>query len=823
MNRYITILYAGLCLVTSVFSQLPQQTIKGKITDKASGQVLVGAVISIAKDSTGGMKGGSSNEIGLFKIEGVNIGRRSLKIAYLGYKPIYINDLIVTSAKAINLSIEMEENLNQLDAVEVIANDDKAGTLSDIAAISARTFSVEETERYPGSRQDPARMASNYAGVQGSNDSRNDIVIRGNSPSGLLWRLDDLDIPNPNHFAIAGSAGGPLSIINNKFLANSDFFTGAFPASYGNALGGVFDLKMKNGNNEKFEHAIQIGILGAEVFSEGPLSKKSGASYWVSYRYSTLNLIQAINIKLGTSAVPNYQDAAFKLNFPTKKAGVFSIWGLGGLSNIDIVLSTLTEKPKELYGDQVRDQYFKSNMGVVNLSHVIQLSPKVLLKTNVAQTYQSISALHNWIFRRPNFNAIYPLPRILNTKFIEQKTVLSSYVKAKINARQSIRSGIMLSNLTYNYFDTIKVVNALKDSLPIQIIQQVPKNRIQEQANAFLIQPYINFQQRFNEQLTLNLGLYAQLFTLNNRFSLEPRAGLRYQLNNKNSLSVGYGLHSQLQTLYLYFARPDSLVLNDGSIKANTEGVSPNTNLDFSKSHHFVVGHDWTINPYFRVKTEAYYQYLFNIPVYAKPSGVSLINRGASFTRFFPVYNLENKGTGYNYGLELTVEKFFSKHYFVLFSASLFDSKYKGSNNKTLNTDYNGRFATNLLGGVDYNLGKSKKQSINVSGKLTYSGGRLYSPVDRIASDAISDVVPNESAINTLQFPNYFRADLRIAYKLNTRKMTHEIALDLVNIFNTKNILALSYSPDPSNANADPFVKNYQLGFLPLFYYKIDF
>lgn len=118
----------------------------------------------------------------------------------------------------------------------------------------------------------------------------------------------------------------------------------------------------------------------------------------MSYRYSTLNLIQALNIKLGTSAVPNYQDAAFKLNFPTRKAGAFSIWAIGGLSNIDIVLSTLNEKPKELYGDQVRDQYFKSNMGVINLSHIIQLSPKVLLKTNLAQTYQSISALHNWIF-----------------------------------------------------------------------------------------------------------------------------------------------------------------------------------------------------------------------------------------------------------------------------------------------------------------------------------------------------------------------------------------------------------------------------------------
>jgi hypothetical protein len=812
-----------LLFVLYSFAQTPVQTIRGKVLDKASNQAIIGAIVTITKDSAGAIKGASTNELGEFKIEGVAIGRRSLKIAYIGYKPVFLNDLILTSGKVTFLNIEMEENLNQLDVVEIVANDNKAGTISDIASVSARTFSVEETERYPGSRQDPARMASNYAGVQGNNDSRNDIVVRGNSPSGLLWRLDDIDIPNPNHFAIAGSAGGPQSIINNKYLSNSDFFTGAFPASYGNALGGVFDLKMKNGNNEKYEHALQIGILGVEGFSEGPLSKKSGASYWVNYRYSTLKLLEPLKIKIGTSAVPNYQDAAFKLNFPTKKLGSFALWGIGGLSDINIVLSGFKEKPKELYGDQVRDQYFKSNMGVINLSHIIQISPKVFLKTNIAHTYQAITAKHHWIFRLPNYSAIFPLPKVLDTKFIEQKTVLSSYIKAKINARQSIRSGVMLSNLNYNYFDTIKVVNALIDSIPAQVNAQLPKNRIQEKGNAFLIQPYFNFQQRFNENLTMNVGLYSQIFTLNNKFTLEPRAGVRYQINDKNSLNFGYGLHSQLQTLYLYFAIPDSIVKDNGTIKANVFRTTPNTNLDFSKSHHFVLGHDWTANQYFRIKTEVYYQYLYNIAVYAKPSGVSLINRGASFTRFFPIYNLENKGTGYNYGLELTVEKFFSKHYFLLFSTSLFDSKYKGSNGKQFNTDYNGGFASNLLGGVEYNIGKKKINAINISGKLTYAGGKLYSPVNRAASNAISDVVPDENSINTLQFPNYFRADLRLAYKINTKKVTHEIALDLVNLLNTKNVLALSYSPDASNPSADPFVRNYQLAFLPLFYYKIDF
>lgn len=219
------------------------------------------------------------------------------------------------------INVELEENAIKMDEVEVKASSEK-DLVNTMQMANMKSFSIEETERYAGSRQDPARMAQNFAGVQGTNDSRNDIVIRGNSPAGLLWRLEDIDIPNPNHFAVAGSAGGPQSIINNKYLSNSEFYTGAFPANYGNAVGGVFDLKMRNGNNEKHERTFQLGILGTEIALEGPISKKSGASYLVSYRYSTLALFGSFNINLGTSAIPNYQDIGIRLNFPTKNRSV---------------------------------------------------------------------------------------------------------------------------------------------------------------------------------------------------------------------------------------------------------------------------------------------------------------------------------------------------------------------------------------------------------------------------------------------------------------------------------------------------------------------
>jgi hypothetical protein len=281
-------------------------------------------------------------------------------------------------------------------------------------------------------------------------------------------------------------------------------------------------------------------------------------------------------------------------------------------------------------------------------------------------------------------------------------------------------------------------------------------------------------------------------------------------------------MHSQMQATYIYFASPDSIV-RDGKTYRNASQVLDNRNLDFTKSQHAVLGYDYQISKNIRTKVEAYYQYLWNVPVYAVPSGVSLLNRGAGFNRFFPIYTMENKGTGYNYGLEVTFEKTFSKHYFFLYSASLFDSKFTASNGKTFDTDFNGKYMMNALAGLDYEVGKSKKNSINISSKFTYGGGKRYSPVDIAASNAIMDVVADNDKVNSLQFNPYNRLDLRIAYKINAKKATYEIALDFVNVMNTKNVLALSYAPDPANLNADPLIKNYQLGFLPLFYIKVDF
>lgn len=817
-------LHLLLCLFilsSTFYSQNYYQNVKGKVTDKATGIGLPGVVVKMKNDTSNKINAITDGN-GFYKLKNVPIGRREFIFSLMGYKIVPASDVIVSSGKETGLDIEMEELLIDIAEVEVSAENSK-DIITDMQAVNMKSFTLEEIERYPGSRQDPARTAQNFAGVQGTNDSRNDIVVRGNSPAGLLWRMEEVDIPNPNHFAIAGSAGGPQSIINNKYLANSEFYTGAFPANYSNALGGVFDLKMRNGNNEKHERTIQLGILGTEASVEGPLNKKSGASYLLTYRYSTLALFSAfkIPISFGTSAIPQYQDGGFRFNFPTKKAGVFTFSGIGGLSNIEIILSKIKERPKELYGDQTRDQYFSSNMGVAVFNHVYSFNTRTLIKTTLAYSAQEITADHYLILRDPNYVPDSVLPHILNYYQTENKTTLSWFVKHKVNAANSFKAGFFVNEFHVNYFDRVKI-NSLYDTLAGDIITKPWKKRLDNTADFFLIQPYITFSHRFNEKWSANVGLNGQFLTLNNKWTIEPRANIRYQLKENQTLSLAYGMHSQMQPGYIYYATPDSIVRN-GVLIPNTDKISDNKNLDFSKAHHVVLGYDFQVSKFFRIKTEAYYQYLWNIPVYVLPSGVSLINRGATFTRFFPLYSMENNGTGYNYGLEITLEKLFSKHYFFMYSASIYDSKYTGSNGKTYNSDFNGNYMMNLLGGLEYNLGKQKKNSISISAKFTIGGGKRYSPVNIAASNAIMDVVPDENQINTKQFDPYNRLDFRVAYKINAKRSSYEIALDLVNLMGTKNVLALSYAPDPANYNADPLIKNYQLGFLPLFYIKVDF
>ncbi|PKR80195.1 hypothetical protein CW751_11065 [Brumimicrobium salinarum] len=806
MIRYFLML---LCYIPLVVIGQISQTVKGDIVDAESKYPLIGARVTLISSDSSRILNSTSDLDGFYRFENVPIGKYAIVATYSSYLKSSQN-IVINSGKESIIQIELQEDVITTEAVDIVGR--KAGDINnDMAMISARQFSVEETNRYAGSRGDPARMASNFAGVQGADDSRNDIVVRGNSPIGLLWKVEGIDLPNPNHFAVSGSTGGPVAILNNKILGNSDFFMSAFPADYGNSISGVFDLKLRKGNTDKHEFTGQFGFLGTEVMAEGPINRENRSSYLVMGRYSTLSIFQAMNIRIGTDAVPTYGDGAFKLSFPLKKGGHLGFFGIGGASDIAIKISDQTEVSEEAFGEGDRDQYFGTAMGVFGITYKKPLSMNTYFKATVAQTYDQQRSHHDFLERSIDSSVVNgetqykirtdSIYQLMGYKFKTYKTALYTSINHKINKRHIIRGGLNVDGYYINNQDSA-----------LNVAHTEFTTRHNYEGFSALIQPFIQYKWRVNENMGFTAGIHSQYFSLSDSWSYaEPRLGWKWNVGNGNELSAGAGLHSQMQPTYQYtYQRVDS----EGNARRLNE------DMDFTRSFHSAIGYQKRFKNALTIKTELYYQHLYNIPVDTYASSFSLINQGSGFQRFFPD-ELVNEGTGRNYGAELTIQKYFNKSFYFLATGSLFESKYKGSDNIERNTDFNGNYAVNFLAGKEFKI--NEKNMISAGIKVTAAGGKRYGYVDVDETVLNNELVFKDSLFNTRQFKDYFRLDIKLTYVLNTEKLTHEIGLDLVNLLNTRNILALSYAPNLIDPSAEPIAKRYQLGFLPIFYYKIDF
>jgi hypothetical protein len=777
------------------------QTVRGKVFDSETNYPLIGVKLSIQVNQTDLLRV-LSNADGEFEIKNVPIGKYSLEATYALYNP-KSSTIEVGSGREVIVNVPMTEMI-VLQKEVTVTGKKKGEVLNNMALLSAQQFSVSETNRYPGSRMDPARMASNFAGVGGSDDSRNDIVIRGNSPLGVLWRVEGVDIPNPNHFSISGSSGGPVSIINNKILGNSDFFMSAYPAEYGNSTAGVFDLKLRSGNNKKHEFTGQFGFLGTEFLAEGPIGNKGKASYLVMGRYSTLSLFEKLGIKIGTDAVPVYGDAAFKFNWVLKNNAQLSFFGIGGKSEIAIKISDQKKVTTDLYGDGDRDQYFGTSMYFSGLNYKKTLSEKTFFTATLAAAMEDQHTKHDYLKGRKIVGETIEIDTIYNMLAYTFKIAkISGYTALthKINTRHTLKGGI---NLDFMQLDQI-------DSVLINLENPVfYKDRWDYKGSAMLVQPFIQWKWRVNENMDVSAGLHAQYFSLSNSLSpAEPRIAMKYRMKGSQSISAGAGMHSQIQPIYTY------------TFDKNGNGDYYNKNMDFTRSLHTVFGYDKFFDKGFSIKTEAYYQHLYNVPVEVTPSSFSMINMGSGFSRIF-ANELQNTGTGFNYGLELTIQKYFDKSFFFLFSGTMYESKYRGSDNILRNTSFNGNYVANILVGKEFKI--SKNQVFGLGGKCTVAGGKRYGLVDVDKTDADKELFFKDSLFNDLQFADYFRVDFKISWRMDTKKISHEIGLDLVNILNTKNLLSLAYAPLAVTAqHPEPTAERFQLGRLPIFYYKIDF
>lgn len=793
MKRFVFFI-TSFFFTTLIFAQTG--AIKGTVIDQQSEMPIIGATIELLSEE--GNKGTATDIDGYFRLETAPVGRNILRISYLGYETLTLPNVEVSSGKDVLLNITLRESINELTEITVTAKTIKDQAQNEMATISARQFSVEEVNRYSGGRSDVARLASNFAGVSAPDDSRNDIVIRGNSPTGVLWRIEGIPVPSPNHFSTFGTTGSPVSALNPNVLSNSDFLTSAFPAEYGNATAGVFDIQFRNGNKDRSEYTLQIGAFsGLEGMTEGPLGKKGG-SYLVSGRYSFVGLVGAGS----TAATPDYQDISFKIDFGNSKAGKLMLFGIGGRSDITFSGSDIEED--DLFAAEDEDSFVNGGFGVLGLKHNLIIGDNTYLRTVIG------GSLRTNDFEQDRYYGLGTESetklRITEVENSESRLTFSSYINSKINSKQTVRAGILYENIGQDaaFIDREDAMDEDGDGEPDWFTVYDFDGRFS------LVQPFVQTQYRLTKAITLNGGLHTQYSTLNEQFIVEPRASVAYAFNPKNKLTLGYGMHHQNAPLPILF-------LNES---IGNELVRTNADLDFIRSQHYVLGYDLKITENWRLKTEVYYQYLDNVPVESFASSYSTLTEGADFAFSDDKTGLVNEGTGTNRGLEITLEKFYSKGYHVLATGSFFESKYKGSDGIERSTPFDNGYVLNFLAGKEFKIGKTKQHALVIDTKLTTSGGKWYTPIDIEASREIGFEILDDSQAFSQQYSSYFRWDVKLGMKINStkKKMSHQFYFDFQNVTNRENIFARQYNRLTNNIDQVD-----QIGFFPDFLYRIQF
>jgi hypothetical protein len=600
----------------------------------------------------------------------------------------------------------------------------------------------------------------------------------------MQWRLEGVDIPNPNHFARKGSSGGGITIFSLSMLDNSDFLTGAMPAEYGDVLSGVFDMHFRKGNNQHTENTFKASLIGLDFSTEGPI-KKGRSSYLVNYRYSTLGLLKKIGLNLvGERESNTFNDLSFNLAFANRKnTSVWNFWGIGGYSKENTVEVEDTLKWKQYDDYAVYD--FKTKMGAIGIGNTYNLNDKSFIRSSLVLTGQQI------LYVDDTLSHVKQPYTVNNELYNNSRLSFTTSYNTKFSAVATMKTGVFINAIHY-------ALNQDK----FDYTTKTYRNTIDGNGNTLLLQPYLQMSIRPSAHLTINPGVHVMHLALNKQTVVDPRLSLQYRFDTKHNFSLAYGLHSKILPLGSYF------------YKSNLSPVYPNKDLSMMRAHHYIAAYDQLIGKGWRIHTEAYYQHLFNIPV------VNDVNRTYWILNELEGYAKEpliSKGKGTNKGVDITVEKFFTKGLFMITSFSVFNSTYQPLNKLTYNTVFNSATSGSWTGAKEWTLKNNKV--FQLGWKMIYNGGLPLTPLANVLSSTREPVL-DETRPYSQRVPAYFRTDTRFALRKDKAKVAWQIALDIQNVLNLHNTDGLNRKYDPS---INQWIYKTQSGLVPVLSYQVDF
>ncbi len=734
-----------------------------------------------------------ADSVGRFGFSGVRPGVYRLVVDAPGYAR-YVRERVVVSG-GVFIEVRLAAEVRTLASVQV-----RPRVHSEFSArASTYPFSVERTERYAGSRGDPARMAGILPGVIINNDASNDLIVRGNSPLGVQWYLEGVAIPNPNHFGVPGARGGPLSMLDPQMLGSSWFYAGGFPSRYGNSVAGVFALRFRTGDLHRWHAMVEPSFLGMRVQVEGPIVR-GRTSLLASYRYSTVAIFHWLGIDIGTDAVPRYQDFAWNV-----KGGKWQWWGVVGNSAIDILQSQKTDpEDVDLYGTYGLDEYYRTAMGASGLGWQWVRRKGHRVQSTLVVSYEMQSNHQIRVFRHVEQGrfVIDSFRDFLLYRFAYSRIGLwtegkhpAGFVGKDLWLRWGIQPDLYFGNL----YDSI-----YREGLGGFEVRQAFRGCFG------LVQGYVEMGGLLWRRWTVQAGGHALFFTLSgNHFAVDPRLRLTYRVDSAWTLTFATGIYTQTLPFYLYTARQ----LTD------TGYIFPNRRVAPYRSWHVIGGVRWQRSVW-RVFAEGYFQHLFRVPVEREPSAYSLLNEGFDLNRFWPG-PLVNRGRGVNTGIDLGAEYFFGKNVYGFMAVSLYDSRYQASDGKWYPTVFNGRYALKGVVVWEPTVRSRKKERMwlpAIGLRVTWLGNKRYTPIDTQATVERGELVWIDSLAYSLQLPPYFRLDVKLRLRVLGVRVQHEWGLDLVNLTNHRNVFMITYT-----GGNPPLRYVYQIGFLPIFYYRVRF
>jgi hypothetical protein len=755
----------------TAFGQDVKTSVKGMITDLATGSPVSGVNVQVTNAS--GTFTAQSNDVGKFAVE-TGIGRYRLTASSTGYNS-FSQEVLTIAGKELTVNISLKQSVEELKEVEV-----QSSTLQELPG--QRSLTIEKTLRIPANFFDPVRVITAYPGVVTANDQGNSIIVRGNSPNGLTWKLNGADIVNPNHLSNAGTFsdkpmanGGGVNIISGQMIDKTDFYMGQIPTAYGNALAGIIDMSLREGNKQKLEVTAQASLIGLDVAAEGPLGKRENTSFLVNYRYSTVGLLSKAGIDFGDETI-TFQDLSFHLNHRGSKGVVFSLFGFWGGSKNDFEAKV----PEDW--EQEKDQYdinYKSGTGALGANVTIPLG-KGKLSGAVAYSSTSQSRISEMAQ-----SAYFPGIFVRTDNYDQSNALLSGNVVYTSALSKSVTLDVGINtNVIDNSVDALKVLTFY--NYPVQFEQTLNGGN-----DGVLIQPFANFNVAVSPALAFSGGVRYVTYSYNNTTAVEPRLSGTYNTNDKSSVSLSYGLISQTQLPQFYAVNKD---------------------LELTKAHHFDGSYSTVLSNDIQLRAGLYYQKLFDVPI-----GDGFLFSGINFLEGNPPTALVSEGTGTNYGADLTLEKqFFNKHY-LLFGGSYYDSKYVAGDGVERNSRFNGHYTVSAIHGKEWTK-ESKRRTIGLNTRVLYLGGMLQSEVIEDQSILSGETFYNEGNPYSKKLGDYFRLDLRLSFRKNKPGYTRTFAIDIQNLTNQQNEAYEYY--DRVQAKT---VMKYHLGIIPLLVYRVDF